>query len=47
MTAHTMKGDRERCLSAGMDSYISKPVRPEQLNRTIAAVLVNEAPVLD
>jgi PAS domain S-box-containing protein len=44
MTAHAMKGDRERCLSSGMDGYISKPVRSqelfdvvEQLTRTTAA----------
>ena len=39
MTAHAMKGDEERCLAAGMDGYVSKPIQVEQLFATIDRVL--------
>lgn len=39
MTASAMEGDRERCLAAGMDSYISKPINPEQLQSTISQIV--------
>jgi CheY-like chemotaxis protein len=41
MTAHAMTGDRERCIQAGMSDYISKPVRLEALEKTIARVMTN------
>ncbi len=39
MTAHAMKGDREHCLSMGMDAYVSKPIRTDLLFEAIDAVL--------
>jgi PAS domain S-box-containing protein len=39
MTAHAMKGDREKCLAVGMDDYIAKPLNLKQLSETIAQVM--------
>lgn len=38
MTAHAMKGDRERCLEVGMDAYVSKPLRPRELIDTVESL---------
>jgi CheY-like chemotaxis protein len=42
LTAHAMTGDRERCLQAGMDEYIAKPIQPAQLFEVIERVTTEQ-----
>jgi len=45
LTAHAMQGDKEKCLEADMDGYVSKPIRRDQLDAEITRVL-GAAPLL-
>ena len=39
LTAHAVIGDRERCLEAGMDGYLTKPLRPHELDQLLESYL--------
>ena len=45
MTAHAMKGDRERCLEAGMDGYVSKPIQADELIQVAESFAGSEVPI--
>jgi len=53
LTAHAMKGDQERCLAAGMDGYLAKPIRPQELDAILEKYLAlrkriaNPSPIVE
>jgi two-component system, sensor histidine kinase and response regulator len=47
MTAHVLKGDRERCLDAGMDDYVTKPIRSDDLRQALCRAFAAALPTED
>jgi len=47
MTAHAFKGDQEKCLASGMDGYVSKPIRTNELFATIEKLLLRPVDLTD
>ena len=47
LTAHAMKGDEERCLAAGMDGYLSKPIRPQELDAILEGYIARRREITD
>jgi two-component system sensor histidine kinase/response regulator len=46
MTALVMKGDRERCITSGMDGYLTKPIRPQELDEVLDSYVAQERQAL-
>jgi PAS domain S-box-containing protein len=46
LTAHAMKGDREKCISGGMDGYLTKPIRPQELDDVLEEYVGRRADAL-